>query len=76
MATEGKKPSVVVQIEGGIATVILSRPDRMNAFNEAMCNELISAFECVDQVCIDNNSFPVFFYKQKQTKIPSSTPFP
>ena len=35
-------------LEDGIATVTLNRPDRMNAFNTTMMNELIAAFDHTD----------------------------
>ena len=35
-------------VSGGIATITLDRPDRMNAFNHVMLDELIAAFDAVD----------------------------
>lgn len=37
------------EVADGIATVTLNRPDRLNAFTETMCRELIDAFEHVDR---------------------------
>ena len=36
------------QVDEGILTLTLSRPDRMNAFNEVMRHELIDAFDAAD----------------------------
>lgn len=38
-------PSVVVRSEGGIARVVLCRPERRNAFDDQMLAELLVAFE-------------------------------
>src|SRR5437868_4574220 len=38
-------PSVVVRSEGGVARVILCRPERRNAFDAQMIAELTGAFE-------------------------------
>lgn len=35
---------VAVEIAGGIATVTLNRPDKLNAFDRAMCDDLVAAF--------------------------------
>lgn len=35
-------------VEGQIATITLDRPDRMNAFTETMCREMLAAFDLVD----------------------------
>jgi methylglutaconyl-CoA hydratase len=39
--------SVVVRTEGGVARVVLSRPDRRNAFDDAVVAELHGAFEAL-----------------------------
>jgi enoyl-CoA hydratase/carnithine racemase len=36
------------QVEDGILTLTLNRPERMNAFNGVMCRELIEAFDAAD----------------------------
>src|SRR4051812_42974840 len=35
---------ILYDVEDGIATITLNRPDRLNAFTETMMNELIAAF--------------------------------
>jgi enoyl-CoA hydratase/carnithine racemase len=40
--------TVRLDIEDGIATLTLNRPDRMNAFNEVMAREMIAAFDQTD----------------------------
>ena len=35
-------------VDQGILTITLNRPDRLNAFNGTMCNELIDAFDRAD----------------------------
>src|SRR5258708_21809128 len=35
--------AVMVDIAGGIATVTLNRPDKLNALNRALCEDLIAA---------------------------------
>jgi len=38
---------VAVEIAGGIATVTLNRPDKLNAFDRAMCDEVLEAMRMV-----------------------------
>ena len=38
---------VAVEIAGGIATVTLSRPDKLNAFDRAMCDDVLEALRMV-----------------------------
>ncbi len=38
---------VTVEIAGGIATVTLDRPDKLNAFDRAMCDEMVEALRMV-----------------------------
>lgn len=44
--------TIILDIEDGIATITLNRPDRLNAFTESMMDELIAAF---DQTDADDN---------------------
>jgi enoyl-CoA hydratase/carnithine racemase len=40
--------TIAVDIDDGILTLTLNRPDRLNAFNRAMMREMISAFDLAD----------------------------
>src|SRR5215472_14788763 len=40
--------TLLLDIDDGIATITLHRPDRMNAFNAAMRDDLIAAFDYTD----------------------------
>ncbi|MBK8544388.1 MAG: enoyl-CoA hydratase/isomerase family protein [Caulobacteraceae bacterium] len=40
--------TIKLEIANGVATLTLSRPDRMNAFNETMMREMIAAFDVTD----------------------------
>ena len=40
--------AIKLDIANGVATLTLSRPDRMNAFNEPMMREMIAAFDVTD----------------------------
>lgn len=40
--------AIKLEIANGVATLTLSRPDRMNAFNEPMMREMIAAFDVTD----------------------------
>lgn len=39
---------ICYDVEDGIATITLNRPDKMNAFTNRMMNEMISAFDAID----------------------------
>ena len=39
---------ITYEVEGGIATITLDRPDKLNAFTATMMTELIAAFDAVD----------------------------
>ena len=39
---------ILYEVENGVATITLHRPDKMNAFTGAMMNEMISAFDEID----------------------------
>ncbi|MGA2165956.1 MAG: enoyl-CoA hydratase-related protein, partial [Solirubrobacteraceae bacterium] len=41
--------TVGYEVEDGVLTITLNRPDRLNAFTEAMGAELIEAFERADR---------------------------
>ncbi len=41
--------TLLVDLDGGVATLTLNRPDRMNAFNHQMSRELAEAFKALDQ---------------------------
>jgi enoyl-CoA hydratase/carnithine racemase len=40
--------TILTEIEDGIMTITLNRPDRMNAFNAEMMQEMIAAFDVAD----------------------------
>ncbi len=40
--------TILLDIEGGIATITLNRPDKLNAFNGQMMSEMIAAFDRTD----------------------------
>lgn len=40
--------TIKLEVEDGIATLTLNRPDRLNAFNTTMMKELIAAFDITD----------------------------
>jgi enoyl-CoA hydratase/carnithine racemase len=39
---------IAYEVDGGIATITLDRPDRLNAFTGTMMNEMIDAFDRID----------------------------
>lgn len=39
---------ILYEVENGVATITLHRPDKMNAFTATMMNEMISAFDEID----------------------------
>jgi 2-(1,2-epoxy-1,2-dihydrophenyl)acetyl-CoA isomerase len=48
MPESDAKPAVRLTIEGGVAELVLDRPDRMNAMNGAMVQELAAAFDAAE----------------------------
>ncbi|MBX9731382.1 MAG: crotonase/enoyl-CoA hydratase family protein [Sphingomonas sp.] len=40
--------TITLAVDGGIATITLNRPDRMNAFTDQMMADLIAAFDATD----------------------------
>ncbi|MBL6807477.1 MAG: enoyl-CoA hydratase, partial [Pseudomonadales bacterium] len=36
------------ELEGGVLTLTLNRPDRLNAFNNTMMHEMIAALDAAD----------------------------
>lgn len=37
-----------LDVDGGVATITLHRPDKLNAFTTTMCRELVAAFDATD----------------------------
>ena len=46
--TASQYETILYDVEDGIATITLNRPDRMNAMTSRMTQELLSAFDAVD----------------------------
>jgi enoyl-CoA hydratase/carnithine racemase len=44
-----EREQIIEELEDGILTITLNRPDRLNAWTETMASELISAFDRADQ---------------------------
>lgn len=41
--------TILYEVDDGVATITLHRPDRMNAFTSTMCEELLDALDRVDE---------------------------
>ncbi|MBI4308476.1 MAG: enoyl-CoA hydratase/isomerase family protein [Chloroflexi bacterium] len=41
--------TILVQRDGGVATVTISRPDRRNAWNDDVSREIVNVFHCMDE---------------------------
>ena len=39
---------IAYSVDGGVATVLMNRPERLNAFTARMCREMIDAFDRID----------------------------
>ena len=40
--------TIIYEVEDGVLTLTLNRPDKLNAFNADMMNEMIDAFDKAD----------------------------
>ncbi|MDD7964905.1 enoyl-CoA hydratase-related protein [Actinomycetospora lemnae] len=48
MPDDGAYTEIEYSVTDGIATIVLDRPDRMNAFTGRMCDELVAACDAID----------------------------
>jgi enoyl-CoA hydratase/carnithine racemase len=48
MAAHGAYDTLLTDVSGGIMTMTLNRPERLNAFTDVMARELIAAFDAAD----------------------------
>ena len=48
MVTTMNYETIRYEVEDGVATITLNRPDRLNAFNQMMQTEVLAAFDAID----------------------------
>src|ERR1700694_4117027 len=48
MGSDGSYAEIAYDVADGIATIVLDRPERLNAFTDRMLTELLDAFDRVD----------------------------
>src|ERR1700737_2999272 len=48
MPESDQPPTVLLTIEGGVAELVLNRPEKMNAMNAAMVREILESLDTVE----------------------------